>query len=288
MPPLPLRPSCGADPADFPQSWPWFRRPRARGDARNVCHPPTFRRNFGATPARAGAAVVDRRRRLHPDPPRVFTGIVEEVGTIAAARPEGNGVVFTVRAAAVLPGMGLGDSIAVDGACQTVTSLLPDGFTVQAVGTTLERTTFGGFAAGRRVNLERPLAFGARLGGHLVAGHVDGVGRVLRIEPREELTLIDFTLPDEVVGVTVLHGSITLNGISLTVNDLPDSGVCQVSIIPFTLDHTALRDLREGDGVNVEGDMVGKFVRNLLGAPARAGEPGGASREQVMRAWGYP
>ena len=217
----------------------------------------------------------------------MFTGIVEEVGTIAAVRPEGNGVVFTVRAAVVLPGIGLGDSIAIDGACQTVTSVLADGFTVQAVGTTLERTTFGGFQPGHRVNLERPLAFGARLGGHLVAGHVDGVGRVLRIEPRAELTLIDFTLPDEVVGVTVLHGSVTLNGISLTVNDLPEPGVCQVSIIPFTLQHTAVGDLREGDGVNVEGDMVGKFVRNLLGAPARAGEPGGASREHVLRAWGY-
>ena len=217
----------------------------------------------------------------------MFTGIVEEVGTVAAVRPEGNGIVFTVRASTVLEGMRPGDSISVDGACQTVTSVEPDGFTVQAVATTLGRTTFGGFAPGRRVNLERPLAFGARLGGHLVAGHVDGVGRVLRIRPRDELTLIDFTLPDEVAGVTVLHGSITLNGISLTVNELPEPAVCQVSIIPFTFDHTAAGDLREGDAVNVEGDMIGKFVRNLLGAPARAGEPGAASREHVIRAWGY-
>jgi riboflavin synthase len=214
----------------------------------------------------------------------VFTGIVEEVGIIVAVEPLGNGVEFTVRASLVLDGMGLGDSISIDGACQTVTSILPDGFTVQAIATTLGRTTFGDFQPGRRVNLERALAFGARLGGHLVAGHVDGVGRVLRIEPREELTLIDFSLPDEVVGVTVLHGSITLNGISLTVNDLPGPGVCQVSIIPFTLEHTSIRDLREGDGVNVEGDMIGKFVRNLLGAPAGQAE---ASREHVLRAWGY-
>jgi riboflavin synthase len=157
---------------------------------------------------------------------------------------------------------------------------------VQAIATTLGRTTFGGFATGRRVNLERALAFGARLGGHLVAGHVDGVGKVLRIEPREELTLIDFSLPDEVVGVTVLHGSITLNGISLTVNDLPEPGVCQVSIIPFTWDHTAIGELREGDGVNVEGDMIGKFVRNLLGAPAQGGAAS-AGAEHVLRAWGY-
>jgi riboflavin synthase len=217
----------------------------------------------------------------------VFTGIVEEVGTIAAVEPLGNGVAISIRASLVLQGLGLGDSISIDGACQTVTSLLPDGFTVQAIATTLGRTTFGGFRPGQRVNLERALAFGARLGGHLVAGHVDGVGRVLRIEPREELTLIDFSLPDEVVGVTVLHGSITLNGISLTVNDLPEPGVCQVSIIPFTWEHTAIGDLREGDGVNVEGDMIGKFVRNLLGAPAQGSGGANASAEHVLKAWGY-
>lgn len=215
----------------------------------------------------------------------MFTGIVDEVGTIAAVEPMGNGVEITIHASLVLQGLGLGDSISIDGACQTVTALHPDGFSVQAIATTLGRTTFGAFAAGRRVNLERALAFGARLGGHLVAGHVDGVGKVLRIEQREELTLIDFSLPEEVVGVTVLHGSITLNGISLTVNDLPAPGVCQVSIIPFTWDHTAIAELREGEGVNVEGDMIGKFVRNLLGAPAQGG--GEAPREHVLKAWGY-
>ena len=218
----------------------------------------------------------------------MFTGIVEEVGTITAVEPLGNGIAITVGATGVLQGLGLGDSISIDGACQTVTAIADDGFSVQAIATTLGRTTFGGFAPGRRVNLERALAFGARLGGHIVQGHVDGVGKVLRIDPRDELTLIDFTLPDEVVGVTVLHGSITLNGISLTVNDLPAPGVCQVSIIPFTWDHTAIGGLREGDPVNVEGDMIGKFVRNLLGAPAQAGGSGAIDREHVLRAWGYP
>jgi riboflavin synthase len=217
----------------------------------------------------------------------VFTGIVEEVGTIAAVEPLGNGVSITIHARDVLEGLRLGDSIAVDGPCQTVTAITEDGFSVQAIATTLGRTTFGAFRPGQRVNLERALAFGARLGGHLVQGHVDGVGKVLRIEPREELTLIDFTVPDEVVGVTVLHGSITLNGISLTVNDLPEPGVCQVSIIPFTWEHTAIGDLAEGDGVNVEGDMIGKFVRNLLGAPAQGGGSGHIGPEHVRKAWGY-
>jgi riboflavin synthase len=214
----------------------------------------------------------------------MFTGIVEEVGTVREARPEGNGVVFTIAGEAVLDKLGLGDSVAIDGACLTVTAVDADAFTVQAVGTTLSRTTFGGFGEGRRVNLERALSVGQRLGGHIVQGHVDGLGSVKSIRREEELVLIDFTLPEEVAAVTVLHGSITLNGISLTVNDLPAPGVCQVSIIPFTWEHTNLRELREGDAVNLEGDTIGKFVRHLLGAPAgRAGPTG----EHVLRAWGY-
>jgi riboflavin synthase len=209
----------------------------------------------------------------------LFTGIVEEVGTIAGVRPEGNGVVFTIAAESVLEGMGLGDSIAIDGACLTVTSILDGAFTVQAVGTTLGRTTFGGFRAGRRVNLERAMPLGQRLGGHIVQGHVDGLGTVTSIRRQDELVLIDFEMPDDVASVTVLHGSITLNGISLTVNALPRPGVCQVSIIPFTWEHTNLADLAEGDAVNLEGDTIGKYVRHLLGMPGAG--------ETVRTAWGY-
>lgn len=208
----------------------------------------------------------------------MFTGIVEEVGTVEEVRPEGNGTVFTISAETVREGMGLGDSIAVDGACLTVTSLPDHAFTVQAVGTTLGRTTFGGFRPGRRVNLERALALGQRLGGHVVQGHVDGLGEVESIRRAEELVLIDFRMPEDVAAVTVLHGSITLNGVSLTVNELPRPGVCQVSIIPFTWEHTNLADLAEGDRVNLEGDTIGKYVRHLLGQPGS---------EHVVRGWGY-
>jgi riboflavin synthase len=194
----------------------------------------------------------------------LFTGIVEEVGTIEAVREAGDGVVLEVAAATVLEGTRIGDSIAIDGVCQTVTALSDRGFTVQAVATTLGRTTFGDFRAGRRVNLERAMALGARLGGHLVQGHVDGVGRVLAITPMGEFTLIDFTLPHEVAEVTVLHGSIALDGISLTVNALPGADVAQVSIIPHTWQHTALPELSVGDGVNLEGDLIGKYVRQLM------------------------
>jgi riboflavin synthase len=217
----------------------------------------------------------------------VFTGIVEEVGTIRDVREEGNGVVFTVACAAVMDGMGLGDSVAIDGACLTVTSMLDHAFTVQAVGTTLGRTTFGGFAAGRRVNLERAMSLGQRLGGHIVQGHVDGLGEVVAIRREEELVLIDFRMPLEVASVTVLHGSITLNGISLTVNALPAPEVCQVSIIPFTWEHTNLAGLEEGDAVNLESDTIGKYVRHLLGMPAAPSATGTPEPEHVMRAWGY-
>ncbi|HEX6750815.1 MAG TPA: riboflavin synthase [Longimicrobium sp.] len=217
----------------------------------------------------------------------MFTGIVEEVGTVEAVREEGNGVVFTLAARAVRDGLGLGDSVAVDGACLTVTSLFDHAFTVQAVGTTLGRTTFGTFAPGRRVNLERALSLGQRLGGHIVQGHVDGLGEVVAITPQDELVLIDFRMPDDVAAVTVLHGSITLNGISLTVNALPAPGVCQVSIIPFTWEHTNLVDLQVGDAVNLEGDTIGKYVRHLLGMPAAQAAGGAPQPEHVLRAWGY-
>lgn len=212
----------------------------------------------------------------------MFTGIVEEVGTVGSAREEGNGVEFLVRAETVLEGLALGDSVAVDGACLTVTSLPGGGFTVQAVATTLGRTTLGEFAPGRRVNLERAVALGTRMGGHLVQGHVDGLGEVLSVTPREELVLIDFRVPDAVDEATVLHGSITLNGVSLTVNHLPAPGVVQVSLIPYTLEHTNLSGLRAGDRVNVEGDLIGKYVRRLLSRTRAAGGGG-----DLLRAPGY-
>lgn len=217
----------------------------------------------------------------------MFTGIIEEVGSVAGVRPLGDGVELTVRAPGIARELALGESVALDGVCQTVTALPPGGFAVQAVATTLGRTTLGSFAAGRRVNLERALAFGARLGGHLVQGHVDGAGEVLALVRRKEHTLIDFSLPPEVAGVTILHGSIALNGVSLTVNALPRAGIAQVSIIPFTWEHTSLAELRVGDAVNLEGDLIGKYVRHLLGAPGPAAAPQAGLSADLLRGWGY-
>lgn len=193
----------------------------------------------------------------------MFTGIIEEVGTILGAGPLANGISFRIGARKILEDLRPGDSIAVDGVCLTATEIDQTGFSVQCVGTTLERTTLGGFSIGQGVNLERAVAVGHRLGGHLVQGHVDGVGRILRIERRHEHVLIDFSLPSIVADVTILHGSITLNGISLTVNALMDRDRAQVSIIPYTWAVTALSSLNVGSLVNLEGDLIGKYVRHL-------------------------
>jgi len=208
----------------------------------------------------------------------VFTGIVEEIGTIQGVKPEGSGRRFTIGCSTVLAGLALGDSVSIDGACHTVTDLASDSFSVQSVATTLERTTLGRFESGRRVNLECAATLGTRMGGHLVQGHVDGVGTIESVTREGEVALLDFTLPEEVARVTVLHGSVTMNGVSLTVNALPAPNIAQVSIIPFTWSHTVLSDLAPGDGVNLEGDVIGKYVHRLLAAPSAA---------DLRARWGY-
>jgi riboflavin synthase len=194
----------------------------------------------------------------------MFTGLVEEIGTVTSAEATDRGLRLRVRAAAVLSDLKIGDSIAVDGVCQTVVALTGSDFDVEAMAPTLSRTTFGSLRVGSRVNLERPLTLGARLGGHLVQGHVDGVGRVEKVERQDEHVLVDVVIPDDVADVTVLHGSITINGVSLTVNDIPSDGVIQVALIPHTWEHTNLSGLRQGSSVNLEGDMMGKFVVEYL------------------------
>lgn len=205
----------------------------------------------------------------------MFTGIIEEVGLIREVQPLDGGLRVRIEAPGVAAGSRAGDSIAVDGVCLTVTALEPDGFSVDVIGTTLSRTTIGEYAPGRRVNLERALALGDRLGGHLVQGHVDGVGEVLRIVRDGEHVLLDVRLDPSVAEVSILHGSIAINGVSLTINALPAPDVAQVALIPYTWRHTALPDLRPGDAVNLEGDMIGKFVTNYL---RRAGMTAAAAR----------
>ena len=194
----------------------------------------------------------------------MFTGIVEEVGTVRSVAPLEDGLSIAIEATSVLDGLGPGDSISVDGVCQTVVARTDASFSIESIGTTLSRTTMSEFIAGRPVNLERALALGDRLGGHIVQGHVDGVGRVVSVERVGEHVLLDVTLPEVVAEVTVLHGSITIDGVSLTINALLPDDVAQVALIPHTWEHTTLSRLEPGSAVNLEGDMIGRFVTHFL------------------------
>jgi riboflavin synthase len=159
--------------------------------------------------------------------------------------------------------------VAVNGACLTVRECSAGWFTAAAVGTTLERTTMGEWHVGRRVNLERALRVGDRLGGHLVQGHVDGVARVAQVQQQGDARLVDLTLPEGLAELVVLHGSVAVDGVSLTVNALPAPGVVQLALIEYTLRHTTLADLAAGARVHVEADMVGKYVQQLVGPYVR-------------------
>jgi len=190
----------------------------------------------------------------------MFTGIVDAVGKIDAVHVN-NGVELRVKAS--YKGVKKGESIALNGACLTVEKVLKGGFTVHAVQTTLGRTLIGEWQKGRQVNLERAVRAGDRLGGHFVQGHVDGVGTVEGVAEVDDAMLVDVRVPPEVEETTVLHGAITVDGVSLTVNALAEDGIVQVSLVPFTREHTTLGRLSSGDRVHVEADVLGKYVRQL-------------------------
>lgn len=193
----------------------------------------------------------------------MFTGIVQAVGRVVS-REDGDGAVaFGVRCPGFADGLAEGESVALDGVCQTVTATWDDGFSVRAVPATLERTTADGWREGRRLNLERALTLADRLGGHLVQGHVDGTGRVRRLERAGEGARLAIDLPEEVARVTVERGSLAVDGVSLTVADL-EGRVAEASVIPYTWSHTNLDRLREGDRVNLEADLMAKYAARLL------------------------
>lgn len=205
----------------------------------------------------------------------MFTGLVQDVGEVVGREPLGGGLALTVRAPATAGDLSEGESVAVDGVCQTVTAADGESFSVEAVRATLDTTTLGELEAGRRVNLERALAVGDRVGGHFVQGHVDGRGRLVRVERREESVRIDVELPPEAARSTVDGGSVALDGVSLTVQGLRDS-VAEVAVVPYTWAHTALDRLAEGDRVNVEADLIGKYVERLVRPYDESNEPDGS------------
>jgi riboflavin synthase len=197
----------------------------------------------------------------------MFTGLVEEAGRVAEVRRGEAGARLAIAASAVLEGLGVGDSVAVNGACLTAVEVTGEGFAVDAVAETLRRTALGGLAAGDRVNLERPMRLGDRLDGHLVQGHVDGVGTVRAARPEGESAVLEVAAPAALLRYVVEKGSIAVDGVSLTVAErLADAFT--VALIPHTMAVTTLGPGAVGRTVNLEADVVAKYVE-ALAAPYR-------------------
>jgi riboflavin synthase len=202
----------------------------------------------------------------------VFTGIIEHLGTVESLDLHGDGGHITILAPTVAPLLAISNSIAVNGCCLTVVSRDEKRFSADLSGETIRKTSFGAdggnLAEGMRVNLEQPLTAGKEFGGHFVLGHVDGIGRVTQLAPQGEGWTLAVQIPDEFVRHVVHKGSITIDGISLTIAmmflfPVPTVGV---AVIPYTYEHTNLRDRKPGDAVNLEGDVLGKYVERYLEA----------------------
>ena len=193
----------------------------------------------------------------------MFTGIVEEVGTVRSVVSGQIPGELAVRASKVLSGTRVGDSIAVNGVCLTVTALLPDGFTADVMPETLRRSNLGKLRQGAKVNLERAMAADGRFGGHIVSGHIDGVGTITEQRREGNAVWVRVAASREILALIVEKGSICIDGISLTVAALDDDSF-QVSIIPHTGSETTLLTKAVGDPVNLENDVVGKYVQRLL------------------------
>jgi len=194
----------------------------------------------------------------------MFTGITEELGKIAALAPD----TLTVKATRVLGDCKIGDSIAINGVCLTVVKFDAGGFTVDLMPETWRRTTFSQMRAGDEVNLERALAFNGRIGGHLVQGHIDGVGKIIGIRAAGDEYIVRISAPPEVLRYVVMKGFIAVDGISLTVTGKAES-YFEISLIKHTRSITTFARRKVGDGVNLEADIIAKYVEALAGAPGK-------------------
>ena len=188
----------------------------------------------------------------------MFTGIVEETGTVKSVGQRK--LAFSARK--VLEGTSLGDSIAVNGACLTVTEIGSETFSIEVMPETLRRTSLGNLRPGHRVNLERALAVGSRLGGHFVQGHVDGTGNILSLTPEGEAILMKIAAPDPIMRYVVEKGFIAVEGVSLTITEC-DASAFSVSLVTFTRENTILGEKRPGDPANLEVDIIAKYVEQL-------------------------
>lgn len=211
----------------------------------------------------------------------MFTGIIEEVGTVTALKAVPHGFKITVKTAQVLHGLNPGDSVSVDGVCLTITEVMKDSFNVSAVHESLSRSTLKDLRPSAKVNLERALSSDGRLGGHIVNGHVDGVGRIIKIRRIGDSEEMEISCSAQLLRYVVEKGSIALNGISLTVAAVTNSTV-KVAVIPFTLQNTNLRTKDIGDELNIETDVLAKYVekQNNMERASRIDE-------DFLRASGY-
>ena len=216
----------------------------------------------------------------------MFTGMIEETGTIKNISLDGRSGSIRIDAEVVMDRTELGDSIAVNGVCLTVTSRSDRGFTADVMAETLRRSNLGDLKPGDRVNLERAMAADGRFGGHIVSGHIDGTGTVTKIEREGNATWVFIKAPDEILRLIVEKGSICLDGISLTVAKLGERDFA-VSIIPHTAGHTTLLDKKVGDVINIENDIVGKYVQRLMGFKPAGPEHRSRITEDFLRENGF-
>ncbi|MDR2500844.1 MAG: riboflavin synthase [Treponema sp.] len=200
----------------------------------------------------------------------MFTGIVEELGTVLALNRASDRLRLTVGAKTALEGSRLGDSISIDGVCQTITEIGPDFFTVAALAESLAKTTLGRLNAGVKVNLERALRLDSRLGGHIVQGHVNAVAPIRELRRQGENVYLAVEAPAEQLRYCIREGSIALDGMSLTIAELRGS-LIRINIIPATIAGTTLAYKKTGDLMNLETDIIGRYVERLLSVPAGKG-----------------
>ena len=216
----------------------------------------------------------------------MFTGLIEEIGEINGIEKTSDGMIFSIRASKVLEKTVRGDSIAVNGACLTVTDMSREGFTVFASRVTCEATTLGGFTRGKRLHLERALTLSSRLGGHIVQGHVDVVGQVITRKKSQNGLEMVLSVPGDSLRYIVSRGSVAVDGVSLTVVALGESGFT-LYLIPETIRGTLLGDLSIGDTVNVETDILAKYVERMMDRRADSGQDENASLVKKLMEEGY-
>lgn len=210
----------------------------------------------------------------------MFTGLIEEIGTLKKITTNNDGKEFSIAAEKVLEDVKLGDSIAIDGVCLSVTSFSQNEFSVQAVHETIRKTTLGSVQVGCKINLERAMSANGRFGGHIVQGHVDGTGTILSINRYQKSAEIELSLSNDLLKYIVPKGSVTISGISLTVAEKRSSSIL-IAVIPITLEDTNLGMKRIGDLVNIETDIFAKYIENFME------NKNGSDIITKMKKWGY-